>query len=150
MTAETRPIEIRHGDAVLEAMLVGAGGDPRPAVLIFPTIMGRSDLELGFAERLVGLGYAALVADPYGREHVGKPREECRALMIAADKCRVEIGKHILHSGILHGDEINNVNGFGDTALAIARGTDSDKRAKGVESPRCAELVPELQSFGAR
>lgn len=81
--AETRPIPVRHGGAELEAMLVHApGAAPGPAVLIFPTIMGRSELEIGFARRLVGLGYTALVADLYGREHIGKPREECRALMM--------------------------------------------------------------------
>jgi dienelactone hydrolase len=73
---------IRHESTELEGWLV-AGPGRSPAVLVFPTIMGRSDLELGFARRLVGLGYAAVVADLYGREHVGKPREECRALMMA-------------------------------------------------------------------
>jgi dienelactone hydrolase len=80
----SRAIPIRHDGAELEALLVpSTHGGPRPAVLILPTIMGRSDLELGFARRLVGLGYAAVVADLYGREHIGKPREECRALMMA-------------------------------------------------------------------
>ncbi|MEA3062721.1 MAG: hypothetical protein QOJ94_2502, partial [Sphingomonadales bacterium] len=80
----SRAISIRHDGAELEALLVPSTRDgPHPAVLILPTIMGRSDLELGFARRLVGLGYAAIVADLYGREHIGKPREECRALMMA-------------------------------------------------------------------
>src|SRR3954447_21939850 len=76
-----RPVPILHGDRSLEALLVPAGERPRPGVLIFPTIMGRSDLELGFARRLAGLGYAAMVADLYGA--VGRPREECRGLMNA-------------------------------------------------------------------
>jgi dienelactone hydrolase len=80
--SDTRPVTLRHGDAALEAMLVpGAGPGPLPGVLIFPTIMGRSDLELGFARRLAGLGYSAMVADLYGA--VGLPREECRARMMA-------------------------------------------------------------------
>jgi len=66
-----------------EAILVSEGPEPRPAVLIFPTIMGRTELELGFARRLAANGYAAFVADLYGREHIGKTREECRGLMIA-------------------------------------------------------------------
>ncbi|MEA3036626.1 MAG: hypothetical protein QOH04_2398 [Sphingomonadales bacterium] len=83
MTADTRPITIGHAGAKLEALRVGStAAGPRATILIFPTIMGRSDLELGFARRLVGLGYAAIVADLYGREHIGKPREECRALMM--------------------------------------------------------------------
>ncbi|MEA2998768.1 MAG: hypothetical protein QOK17_601 [Sphingomonadales bacterium] len=71
-----------HDGTELEAWLVADRAGPRPAILILPTIMGRSELELGFARRLAGLGYAAIVADLYGREHIGKPREECRALMM--------------------------------------------------------------------
>jgi dienelactone hydrolase len=76
-----RPVPILHGDRALEALLVPAGEGQRPGVLIFPTIMGRSDLELGFARRLAGLGYTAMVADLYGA--VGRPREECHRLMNA-------------------------------------------------------------------
>ena len=42
-------------------------GDVKPTVLIFPTVMGVQPLEIGFAERLVGLGYHAVVADLFGR-----------------------------------------------------------------------------------
>jgi dienelactone hydrolase len=81
---EQRPIDIADRDARLEAMLVhGPAALRSPAVLILPTIMGRSELEIGFARRLAGLGCAAVVADLYGREHIGKPREECRTLMMA-------------------------------------------------------------------
>ena len=77
--SEIRSVETPHGGAALEALLVPAGEGPRPGVLIFPTIMGRSDLELGFARRLAGIGYTAMVADLYGQ--VGLPREGCRGLM---------------------------------------------------------------------
>jgi dienelactone hydrolase len=81
--ADTRPVAVRHGGAELEVLLVeAADSPPRPGVILFPTIMGRSELEVGFARRLAGLGYAGVVADLYGREHIGKPREECRALMM--------------------------------------------------------------------
>lgn len=73
-----RPIEASQ----FEHMLVSEAAKPRPSVLIFPTILGRSELELGFARRLAESGYAAFVADLYGREHIGRPREECRALMM--------------------------------------------------------------------
>jgi len=79
--SDSRPVPTRHGDAALEALLVRAGTAPAPAVLIFPTIMGRSELELGFARRLAGLGYTAMVADLYGK--VGLPREQCREEMKA-------------------------------------------------------------------
>ena len=45
--------------------MVGSG-DARAGVILFPTVMGVTDLERGFAERLVGLGYSALIADLYG------------------------------------------------------------------------------------
>lgn len=76
-----RPVETTHQGALLEAVLVAQAGGTRPAVLIFPTIMGRSELELGFARRLAADGYAAMVADLYGRR--GLPREQCRGLMDA-------------------------------------------------------------------
>ena len=70
-------------DRAFEHMLVTGGAEPGPAVLVFPTIMGRSDLELGFARRLAAAGRTAFVADLYGRKHIGRPREECRGLMNA-------------------------------------------------------------------
>jgi len=90
--SDTRPVTLRHGEAALESLLVpaGAGPGPRPGILIFPTIMGRSDLELGFARRLAGLGYTAMVADLYGA--VGLPREQCRARMtdLLADRALLQ------------------------------------------------------------
>jgi len=81
---EPRPLPYSHEGTEFEALLVSEGGAaPQPTVIIFPTIMGRSDLELGFASRLAGLGYTAIVADLYGREKIGLPREECRGLMNA-------------------------------------------------------------------
>jgi dienelactone hydrolase len=82
VSTDTIPVPIRHGDTALEALLVPSEqACPAPGVLIFPTIMGRSDLELGFARRLAGLGYASMVADLYG--DIGLPREESRARMMA-------------------------------------------------------------------
>ena len=78
---DPRLIHIRHGETALEALLVPAGKGARAGVLLLPTIMGRSDLELGFARRLAALGYTAMVADLYGA--VGLPREQCRERMNA-------------------------------------------------------------------
>jgi dienelactone hydrolase len=93
MAVETRPLSYRHDEMDFEALLVAeAGAAPRPGVILFPTIMGRSDLELGFARRLAALGYAAIVADLYGVENIGRSREECRELMNAlrADRPRLQ------------------------------------------------------------
>lgn len=79
------PLEVatQHDDTRLESLLVTGGDTPRPLVLIFPTVMNRSALEQGFAERLVERGYAALVCDLYGDGRVGLPREQCFPLMEA-------------------------------------------------------------------
>ena len=84
MAAETRALAHSHEGVELEALVAAPPGrGPRPGVVIFPMITGRSDHELDAAGRLVGLGYAAIAADLYGREHIGRPREECRTLMNA-------------------------------------------------------------------
>jgi dienelactone hydrolase len=71
----------QHGETRLESLLVTSGDALRPLVLIFPTVMNRAALEQGFAERLVELGYAALICDLYGDGRIGLPREECFPLM---------------------------------------------------------------------
>jgi dienelactone hydrolase len=44
-------------------------------VILFPTVMGVSDLELGFARQLVHLGYTGFVADLFGKKFRGAPRD---------------------------------------------------------------------------
>ena len=54
----------------------------RPAVMLIPTVMGVSELELGFARQLVELGYSAFVADLFGRRfRPGIDRDEAFAAM---------------------------------------------------------------------
>lgn len=89
-------IERPATDGAFEHVLVSESDERRPTVILYPTIMGRSDLELGFARRLAGAGYAVLVADLYGREYIGKPREECRALMMALLGDRAALGARLL------------------------------------------------------
>ena len=43
----------------------------RPGVVILPSFANRGELEEEFAQRLVGLGYAVLVADIYGHDMIG-------------------------------------------------------------------------------
>lgn len=60
----------------LESVFVGRrDGQPRPTVILIPTVMGVSDLEIGFGRQLVELGYNALVADLFGKELRGAPRD---------------------------------------------------------------------------
>lgn len=42
-------------------------GRTLPTVIIIPTVMGVQPLEIGFAERLVDLGYHVVIADLFGR-----------------------------------------------------------------------------------
>src|SRR5439155_24686582 len=60
----------------LESMFVGRRDDePRPTVILIPTVMGVSDLEVGFGRQLVELGYNSLVADLFGKKFHGAPRD---------------------------------------------------------------------------
>ena len=44
-------------------------------MILIPTVMGVSDLEIGFGRQLVELGYNAFVADLFGKEFRGAPRD---------------------------------------------------------------------------
>ena len=75
MTRET-PVGLRFGDEELEGVLVARRDSARrPGVIIFPTVMGVSELELGFARQLVHLGYTGFVADLFGKTFHGAPRD---------------------------------------------------------------------------
>ena len=75
MTRETT-VGLRFGDEELEGVLVARRDSARrPGVIIFPTVMGVSELELGFARDLVHLGYTGFVADLFGKAFRGAPRD---------------------------------------------------------------------------
>ena len=99
-TITTRPLAYRHDDTEFEGVLAfDLEGGAKPLVLIFPTIMGRGPNEVAAAERLVRRGYAALIADLYGKANIGLPREQCRPLMMAllGDRPRLQARiRHIL------------------------------------------------------
>ena len=81
---KTRALAYTDHGVDFEGMLAfDRGAGARPLVLIFPTIMGRSDHELDAAQRLVRLGYAALAVDLYGKAEIGASRDHCRTLMNA-------------------------------------------------------------------
>jgi dienelactone hydrolase len=70
------PIGLEFEGEQLESVFVGRRDSaPRPTVILIPTVMGVSDLELGFGRQLVELGYNALVADLFGKQFRGSPRE---------------------------------------------------------------------------
>jgi len=60
----------------LEGVFVGRRDSAaRPTVILIPTVMGVSDLEIGFGKQLVELGFNAFVADVFGKKFRGSPRE---------------------------------------------------------------------------
>ena len=69
------PVPLEFEGEQLEGVLVGRrDGAPRPCVILFPTVAGVSELELGYARQLVELGYSGFVADLYGKQFRGAPR----------------------------------------------------------------------------
>jgi len=65
---EQRLLKQDYNGLTLEHVIVHDGtGRVLPTVIIIPTVMGVQPLELGFAERLVELGYHVVVADLFGR-----------------------------------------------------------------------------------
>ena len=74
--SKNRPIAHSFGSEELESVFVGRrDGEARPTVIFIPTVMGVSDLEIGFGRQLVELGYNALVADLFGKKFRGAERD---------------------------------------------------------------------------
>ncbi len=74
--SKQRPVQLNFEGEALESVFVGRRDDaPRPVVILFPTVMGVSELEIGFGRQLVELGYSAFVADVFGKAFRGSPRK---------------------------------------------------------------------------
>jgi dienelactone hydrolase len=81
----------------LEGVLVGRrDGQPRPTVMLIPTVMGVSDLEIGFGRQLVELGYNAFVADLFGKQFHGAPRDTMFGEMKRLREDRAALRKRLL------------------------------------------------------
>ena len=115
----------------LESVFVGRrDGEARPTVLIIPTVMGVTDLEVGFGRQLVELGYNAFVADIFGKEFHGAARDVCFGEMTRLRSDRAALRRRLQHvlqvaSGL---DEVKSdqivVSGYcfgGQCALDLAR-----------------------------
>ena len=77
MSKERRVPHQFEGES-LESVFVGRrDAQPRPTVVLIPTVMGVTDLELKFGRQLVELGYNAFVADLFGKTFRGAPRDVC-------------------------------------------------------------------------
>ena len=125
--SKTRSIE---ADGVTHELVSNGSGAARPGVILFPTVMGITKLERGFAERLVGLGSTVLLADLYGRRFTPDQRGEAMEAMAELRADRERLRDRLL--GVLgvaiEQDEIDDERvaaiGFcfgGQNALDLAR-----------------------------
>lgn len=66
-----------------EGLMVADTGQtgPRPVVLVFHTIRGRTEFEEAKAQDLAHMGYIGFAVDLYGGGKTARSPEECRALM---------------------------------------------------------------------
>ena len=80
---EQRSLKQEYNGQTLDHVIVHDGtGRVLPTVIIIPTVMGVQPLEIGFAEKLVALGYHVVVADLFGRRFTpGVDKEAAFAAM---------------------------------------------------------------------
>ena len=96
MSKET-PVPLEFEGDQLESVLVSRRDDQRrPAVVLFPTVAGVSELELGFARDLVHLGYSAFVVDLYGKQFRGAERPVLKAQMDRLRADRAALRRRLL------------------------------------------------------
>ena len=67
MTEQFSLIHEYDGQSLDHVVVHDGSGRVLPTVIIIPTVMGVQPLEIGFAERLVELGYHAVVVDLFGK-----------------------------------------------------------------------------------
>jgi len=84
------------GQRLTHELFHDGSGDARPGVIIFPTVMGITDLERGFAGRLVGEGFSVLLADVYGRRFDPDQREDAMAAMQKLRQDRASLRDRLL------------------------------------------------------
>jgi dienelactone hydrolase len=91
------PVPLDFEGEELEGVFVGRrDGQARPTVMFVPTVMGVSDLEIGFGKQLVELGYNAFVADIFGKKFRGSPRDVMFGEMTRLGNDRVALRRRLL------------------------------------------------------
>jgi len=96
--SKERPIPHEFEGEELESVFVGRrDGEARPTVVLIPTVMGVSDLELGFARQLVELGYNSVVADLFGRKFRGAERDVMFGEMGRLKQDRAALRRRLTH-----------------------------------------------------
>jgi dienelactone hydrolase len=108
-----KPQSIEHefnGEALLSELV--RAKKPRATIIMFPTVAGVTDLELGFAETLSGKGYNVFVADLYGKEFRGSGREVGAQQMKRLRSNRAALGNRLL-------SVVKTVRGLDDLGAGI-------------------------------
>jgi len=96
--SKNRAIPHKFDSESLESVFVGRrDGEARPTVVMIPTVMGVTDLEIGFGRQLVELGYNALVADLFGKQFHGAPRDTMFGEMNRLRADRAALRRRVLH-----------------------------------------------------
>jgi len=74
--SKQRNVPLEFEGESLEGVLVSRrDGSTRPTMILIPTVMGVTDLEIGFAKQLVELGFNGFVADLFGKQFHGAARD---------------------------------------------------------------------------
>jgi dienelactone hydrolase len=96
--SKDRRIPHEFEDEELESVFVGRrDGQSRPTVILIPTVMGVSELEIGFGRQLVELGYNALVADLFGKKFRGAARDTMFGEMNRLKSDRAALRRRLTH-----------------------------------------------------
>ena len=96
--SKERPVPHEFEGEQLESVFVGRrDGRTLPTVILVPTVMGVSELELGFARQLVELGYNAFVADLFGKEFRGAERDVMFGQMDRVKSDRGALRRRLVH-----------------------------------------------------
>ncbi|RST29963.1 carboxymethylenebutenolidase [Sphingomonas ginkgonis] len=86
-----------EGESLESAWLPVPGVQSAPSVLIFPTVMGVTDLELGFGAKLNAKGYSALVGDLFGKKFHGAPRDTMFGELNRLKGDRAALRRRVIH-----------------------------------------------------
>ena len=118
--SKERPVRHQFEGEQLESVFVGRrDSEARPTVILIPTVMGVSELEKKFGRQLVELGYNALVADLFGKDFHGAPRDTMFEEMTRLRGDRAALRRRLEH------------------VLAIARGLDEVAKNQIVVAGYC-------------
>jgi len=96
--SKERPVSHEFEGEQLESVFVGRrDGQARPTIILVPTVMGVSDLEIGFGRQLVELGYNSFVADLFGKKFRGAERDVCFGEMTRLRSDRAALRRRMQH-----------------------------------------------------